>query len=311
MEANKNWRNKNNHTGLKIIIVGIIAIVGVLFIAPQNKRERYLWEIKAALHMGEKVNKNVSMFSWYYELMDSQQFQEHLKNLRELKVTRIYQIMSADLLSDSNLHMMIANLQEQEIDTVLLTGDKSWVEDGLAEYKQVVDAVEVYNNSVNEEVKIKVIALDVEVHSLPGFWEESTKLFSKYIDVMREAKEYAASHELKVIQIVPTFYEEVDKELFDTFVLECCDELSIMNYDRRYAKEAIQYEVEFCRQHEIPIETIFETMPLSKEHQVTEDLTYYYDGLEILQSDFRKLQKVYGKELGMAYHHYSILREII
>lgn len=291
----KNRHCKNNCMRYQISLIGIVLIFILVF---------------GLMGGQKKINKTVSIFSWYYELMDVLQFEKYSKILEELKITRVYQIMSADLLRDPKLYSMIENLQKLGIETVLLTGDKSWVEDGLAEYEQIIDAVEIYNENVKEEFRIKSIALDVEVHALPGFWDNPEIMFLKYIDVMKKAKEYAALHELKVIQVIPVSFDEIDKELFEKFVLECCDELSVMNYDRRYAKEAISYEVDFCRQHKIPMETIFETMPTSREHQVTEFLTYYYDGLEMLQGDFRQLREIYGKELGMAYHHFSTVIDL-
>lgn len=120
----KNRNCKNKYVGYQISLIGIVLIFILVF---------GLWGEQ------KKINKTVSIFSWYYELMDVQQLEKYSKTLEELKVTRVYQIMSADLLCDTKLYSMIENLQKLGMETVLLTGDKSWVEDGLAEYKQIVD----------------------------------------------------------------------------------------------------------------------------------------------------------------------------
>lgn len=158
----KNRHCKNNCMRYQISLIGIVISFILVF---------------GLMGGQKKINKTVSIFSWYYELMDVLQFEKYSKILEELKITRVYQIMSADLLRDPKLYSMIENLKKLGIETVLLTGDKSWVEDGLAEYEQIVDAVEIYNENVKEEFRIKSIALDVEVHALPGFWDNPEIIF--------------------------------------------------------------------------------------------------------------------------------------
>ena len=236
------------------------------------------------------ANETVSVFSWYFELSNPTAFEQLAKPLEELGINRIYQLFSAEYLKGPQTPILVHNLSQKGIETVLLTGDKSWVTDGLEEFKQTIDALVSYNESVGEALQIHTIALDVEAHSLPGWKKNSKKLFRSYIELMKDAKSYANERNLRMIQIIPTFYDTVDEELFREFLLNCCDELSIMNYNKKASFTAIATEVALCKEYDIPVETLFETMPVNKQYGVTAPNTYYYDGIEVFQSDILKIK---------------------
>lgn len=252
----------------------------------------------------------VSIFSWYFELTNQPLFYHTTEPLKQMGVTRVYQLMSAESVVEPETLIMISNLQEIGIETILLTGSATWIKDGAAEYEQIIDSIVRYNQSTLPELQINAVAIDVEAHILPEWENDSQGVFAEYVELMKHLKDYANANGVKVIQVIPTTYDDVDKDLFDVFLRECCDEISIMNYNRKTAHKDIKYEVQKATEYGIPVETIFETMPLSEEHLVTSDMTYYYEGTEALQRDALQLKEVYGKELGIAYHHYMTLYEM-
>ncbi len=252
----------------------------------------------------------VSIFSWYYELTNQPLFYRLSEPLKQMGVTRVYQLMTAEKVEAPETLVMINNLQEIGIETIFLTGSATWIQDGPAEYEQIIDSIVRYNQSTPLELQINAVAIDVEAHTLPEWENDSRGVFAEYVELMKHLKNYANANGVKVIQVIPAIYDDVDKELFDVFIQECCDEISVMNYNRKTAHKDIAYEVQKATEYGIPIETIFETMPLSQEHDVTSERTYYYDGTEVLQKDALQLKEVYGKELGLAYHHYTTLYEL-
>lgn len=252
----------------------------------------------------------VSVFSWNYELEDAQLVEENAVILQDYHVTRVYQLFSEDYIKSDQMRTYMENLSGMGVSVAALTGDKSWIEDGLTEFRGIVDALHDYNEQVDESVRISQIALDVECHALPGWQEDPKGIFAAYVQLMREAKQYAGAHDLGVIQVIPTFYDDVDSELFETFLQECCDEISVMNYNKQYAMTAIRTEYEMCRQYEIPIESVFELMPVDALHGVTKALTYYNDGRPALENAMKDLREQYGPELGMGLHHFSALKEL-
>lgn len=256
------------------------------------------------------ANSSVSMFSWHYEMTKPDMSNTYTKMLEQLSVTRVYQNVSVRVMQNDMIRQQVKNLTARGIETVGLMGDKSWVEDGLAEYQEVVDSIDAYNQSVDKPFRIQRIAVDVEVHLLPEWDRHRKRVFRKYISRMAQAKIYANARNLQVIQVIPAYYDDVSTALFDRFLEDCCDEVSIMNYDRKHADTAIRYEVESCEKREIPVETIFETMPVSRKHGVDENTTYYYEGMNRLKEDADSLREVYGPQLGIAYHHFTTIYEL-
>lgn len=265
----------------------------------------------AAKETPSKKNSVVSMFSWHFELTDPAKADEYANVLKDLSVTRVYQNVSEKVMKDSIIRYEIYKLAACGIETVALTGDKSWVEDGLDEYKSIVDSIDSYNQSVEKKYRIKRIALDVEAHGLPEWKTDKKAVFRKYLSRMTEAKEYANERGLKVVQVIPTYYDNVSKTLFKRFLSYCCDEVSVMNYDKKQAERAISYEVSACAKMKIPIETIYETMPVSSKYGVTKNTTYYYEGMKALKKNVSSLRKVYGAQLGIAYHQFTTVYKLM
>ena len=71
--------------------------------------------------------------------------------------------------------------------------------------------------------------MDVEAPLLPEWDRHRKRVFRRYISRMTEAKTYANERNLQVIQVIPAYYDDVSTALFDRFLEDCCDEVSIMN----------------------------------------------------------------------------------
>lgn len=255
-------------------------------------------------------NREVSMFSWTFELTEEENFQNLSKPLKEFRVTRLYQLLPIEQIGKSSTSTLVENLADIGIEMVFLTGDRNWIDEGLEEFTDIVDELCLYNESVEEELRIRAIALDVEAHTLLEWEQDPKACFRKYIDRMTSAKEYANRNGFRIIQVVSPYLDETDEDLFTEFLLNCCDELSIMNYNRNNAFTAIQNEVDLCERFEIPVETIFETMPPNDEHDVTEAITYFFDGVAVLKKDVKRMKEHYGASLGIAYHNYSTITKM-
>ena len=258
----------------------------------------------------EEYDGTVSIYSWYFELTNQPLFSQLAEPLKQLGITRIYQLMSAESVEEPETLIMMNNLKQLGIETVPLTGSATWIKDGVTECEMLIDGIVRYNQNTVPNLRINAIAVDVEVHTLPEWKNDAVSVFGVYVELMKHIKDYANKSGIKVIQVIPTTYDKVNKELFEVFLRECCDEISVMNYNRKTALNDIAYEVEKAKEFGISIETIFETMPLSEVHAVTSDMTYYYDGMDALQDDVEKIRGVYGKELGISYHHYTTLYEL-
>lgn len=259
----------------------------------------------------EPVKHANSLFSWYFELTDGQARREMLEAFSELEITRVYQCLSVERLQDPEVEVMVRDLAENGIETVFLTGDTSWLQDGLTEFYHVVDGLADYNSKVPEEAMIHKIALDVEVHTVAGWKKNQNTYFENYVELMREAKQYAEQSRIGVIQIIPTMFDTVNQELFAEFLRECCDEIAVMNYGKKSMLTAISGEAAMAAAAGIPMESVMETAPVNRKQGVSELNTFFYDGLDSLFEAADTMRETYGEELGIGFHYATVLYHMV
>lgn len=204
---------------------------------------------------------------------------------------------------------MVERMADLDIEVAALAGDRRWPEEGLDEYKEWIDALHEYNQD-HPDQRIPAVALDVESYTLSSFKKNPAAGFETYAKSMREAYRYAHKRDLRVIQVIPTTLDTIDREQFEWFVEHCCDELSIMNYYKDTALSAIWNEVHTCRRLGAPVETIYETMPVNSYYSVTKEKTYFYSGTRALANAVEEMEKIYGSSLGIAYHHFETMYHI-
>lgn len=255
-----------------------------------------------------------SIFCWGYYLLDEGSYPAAKEFMDTLGIDRVYQELDNAYLGFQCTADMVSRLQGDGIETVLLLGDRSWglSDSSLSEYKAAVDAVAQYNRTIGKNSPITKVGLDVETYTYSSWNRHSYDYFSDYIDKMREAYNYAHSNGLSVIQIIPTHFDTIDADLFGTFLRDCCDELSIMNYDKDVQVTAIAGEVAACEAIGMPVETIFETMPYSEYYSVTEANTYYYEGYAALKSKWNQIRQTYSYPgLTVSYHHFPTVYRVV
>ena len=268
-------------------------------------------DVEDTVNSIDNANRTRSIYSWHFEMTNKALNETYLQTLKQLGINRVYQNVSEKVMRDDEIVYLIQKLNSNGIEMIPLMGDKSWVEDGLGEYKGIIDEIAAYNELADEGMKINAVALDVEVHLLADFKSHKKKLFKKYIEVMCEAKTYASENDLKVIQVIPTFYDDINDKLFDTFMTDCCDEISIMNYTKNTQETAIATEVEYCLINDIPVESVFETMRDSEQYEVDENTSYYRDGTESLLKSADRLRDIYGNRLGIGFHQFTSIHSMV
>lgn len=250
-----------------------------------------------------------SMFAWDSYFFNSGAFPALSKVLTAYQIDRVYQEIPLPYFQREELSDMVERMAGLGIQVAALAGDRRWPEDGLEEYKNWVDALHEYNRD-HPSQRVPAVALDVESYTLGSFKKDPAAGFAAYIRSMEEAYQYAHERDLQVIQIIPTTLDAIDREQFEWFVEHCCDELSIMNYYKDTELAAIWNEVLTCRRFGVPVETIFETMPVNSHYSVTKEKTYYYSGARALASAVEEIQRIYGASLGIGYHHYETMYHV-
>ncbi len=247
-----------------------------------------------------------SIFAWDLYLFNEGAFPALSKVLTAYEIDRVYQAIPAVYFNSFEVPSMVKNCAAMDIEVVALNGDPSWQSEGLAAYYAWIDALCAYNKAHPSEA-IRAVALDVESHTLESFKKDMEEGFSDYVELMRQAYLYAHERGLSVVQVIPTMFDKIDIEKFEWFIRNCCDELSVMNYEKEGAVDNIKDEFLLCKQNGVKIESIFETMPISDPHHVTAANTYFDAGEAALRSAVEELQASYGPSLGIGYHYFNTL----
>ncbi len=261
----------------------------------------------AALNSGER---RASIYSWSMVLSNDGAFFDLSRMLSELEIGRVYQDIPPVYLSQIETAVMVDNLAKLGIETVFLTGEREWGRDGLDDFYRQVDALCEFNTGIGAAAPIGAVALDVETYTYEAWEDDPEESFALYVEQMADAYQYAHKKGFSVIQVIPEHLDTISRDLFEEFVRNCCDEISVMNYQKDQELSSIWNEVLVCRELGKPIETIFETMPLNEYYGVTEEKTYFYDGFEALRKAEKAVLDMYGDSLGISYHHYQTMYHI-
>ena len=257
-----------------------------------------------ALNTGKR---RASIYSWSMALSNDGAFFDLSRMLSDLGIGRVYQEITQVYLSRMETPVMVNNLAQLGVETVFLTGEREWGRGDLDEFYRQIDALCAYNKGIGASNPIKAVALDVEAYTLTAWNDDPETYFALFVEQMEKAYQYAHKQGFSVVQVIPAHLDTIDRELFERFVQNCCDEISVMNYQKDFELSQIWNEVLVCRKLGKPIETIFETMPLNKHYTVTEEKTYFYDGMEALKAAEKALLDLYGDSLGVSYHHYQTM----
>lgn len=155
------------------------------------------------------------------------------------------------------------------------------------------------------------IVLDIEPHTLKEFKENPKAVMTSFVKCLKVTYAFAKQKSLTVIVCLPYYYDTLGftAEL-ETIIRKAADEVAVMNYYRDKEIEHIQTEAKLCSRYGKPIHTIYELQPPGK-HGLTDQNTYYNQGLQAVSKNFKKIQAVYTKQdIRHSFHEYRFFKEL-
>lgn len=193
-----------------------------------------------------------------------------------------------------------------------LCGDASWgIEPDAASMLEEIERA-LYLQS-ESDVKFEGIQFDVEPYCLDDFDENADAYFAQYVENCKTA--YAAAHAagLKVELCVPYWYDSSYgyNDQLEDLIANACDSIAVMNYYKNDKEiKHIASELELCRKYDKPIVNITE-MQKPGTHGLTENNTYYHDGVEAVEEMWSEMEAYFGYEkLGYSYHYLNTMVEL-
>jgi len=159
------------------------------------------------------------------------------------------------------------------------------------------------------------IAIDSEFHTTEEYENASEEMkanmFKEYVDSMKSAYSYAKEKNLKYVACIPTWYDLLNEEQLENLVKDGCDYIQLMNYEKENMVKAMAKEVELAKKYNKPIESIAELQPTGY-NGVTDDITFYNDGVEACIEKFKEIDQTYKYDLlTFSYHYYNPVEELV
>lgn len=257
------------------------------------------------------VSKNrIGVYSWR---MDKINYGEVKKLVKDLEINSFYQYVPVSQInSNKEFTEFVDFLDSVDVDTYFLCGaPKYGYDDEILEIKKIVDAVYKYN--LNNKTKLHGIVLDAEFYLDNRYkTEDKRTCFEIYCKNMKKAHEYSKEKGIELILVIPYWLDtEFGDEGLEMLIRDACDSIEVMNYYKAKSYEHIKSEVEFAQKYDKSIVTISELQEANDDNTITEEITFYKDGLVASRNDMLNiLQKYKYDKFGYAYHYYDYLIEL-
>lgn len=178
--------------------------------------------------------------------------------------------------------------------------------------EELMDKIDSYNQ--NSSYKLEGVAVDSEFHSSGEYAHasqlERINMLKNYVSSMKTAYEYGKTKNLKYVACIPVWYDLLDSDSVEELIKDGCDYVQLMNYAKKNAITNIEKEVEFAKKYNKDIESIAE-LQIPGPHEVTDDITFYHDGLDACTARFGEIDQAYNYEkLTFCYHYLNPVLEL-
>lgn len=259
-------------------------------------------------HKNEKVPDRericrTGIFSWEDLYMEPEQEDRVRSAMERLGCGSIYQALPAE--ADAGMVLDFLNRRyEAGQDVYYLAGDPKWgTEVGAASMLKQVKAVSRWNRKAGPS-GFAGIVWDVEPYLLDEWDESKEELMDLFVKNCGRAYGEARKNGLAVILCIPYFYDSSGVgEYLEQLVDTGCDAIAIMNYNKRDEKGQISFEIRLARQYGKGVIHVTE-MQEPGYHDLTEQNTYFHDGIDAVTGSWEKLRREYPDSgIGFAWHY--------
>ena len=279
---------------ISIVMIFIICLIAIPCYAKENK--------KTALYMWE-VNNNVD-YEAYGKMVDY------------LNINKIYAYIGTANLSeriDNNVKKLFNFAKEKNID-IYAVYDENY-EDQTENERRIKEFLEeIKNYNQTSTYKIKGVAIDSEFHCLDGYSslskQEQVQLFRSYVIAMKNAYTSAKAANIEYVVCIPVWLNKLDEGLLEELIQNGCSYVQLMNYSKNNMTTNISEEVAFAKKYNKKIENIAEFQKPGL-HEVTNNETFYNDGLEVGINKFQEIDEYYNYDsLTFSFHSYTPVIEL-
>lgn len=251
------------------------------------------------------------VFSWHMEDL-TVNYETMAKMCNLLDLTEVFQSFTWNSLNSAVATAItyVQNNTKNNVNISYLAGDPYWYNttDMSAHLAKVIE----YNNGIGTNAKIEKIIMDVEPWVLDL---EMSEWVDVYLTTMQNFYQECITNNIKLGLVIPYWLDSsttINSETFYKNVIDCCDEVYVMNYKRKDVIEHINKELLYCQATDKPIYHISECQEINEENGVTESLTYYNVGLRQLRIDWEEMKNTFlYSNLHFAYHDFNAMLALL
>lgn len=250
----------------------------------------------------------LGVFSWYEEdAFEAQARAAMFAAFELLGVQEVYQYLPGDIPLD-----FFKEAAALGIDIYLVDGRPEWGLDPRGQEMILqVDRTAALMDQLGKEGP-KGLMLDVEPY-LTGTYQDNPKsTMDRFVRALRRVYAHARDLGVPLLLCIPHFYDSAgfDAQLYQ-LVTRACDGIAVMNYNKNDEAGQVINEVDFAREAGKRLIHIWE-LQAPGYHDLSEQNTYYHDGLDAVWESADRLIAFFGSEgLDFALHELASLYQLL
>jgi len=281
-----------------------------------------------------KIQCPRSMWVWNNEnALDEEKSEELLKFCDLRKITVIYLYTGKDFFKGEGrvekIRAFIMEAGKRKIEVEALDGwPEAVLEKQRKNFLSSIEAVIAYNRSVAEKERFAGFQSDVEPGGIEDYHktkESRKKINTMFIGLNRDCYNLCKQSGLPNFRFglaLSENYDGIGKIDFEGKDAYICDHLArfvdyfaIMSYHDKAAETAsnVSYEIELAEKSGKTAWIGFETLDAAGQYRLPREITFYEEGLEIMEKEIEKVLSIYGRKKGfggIAIHHYDAYKKL-
>ena len=245
------------------------------------------------------------VFSW-----DHLPDEEDVECLVSNNITEIYQYLKPEY-SDEEIVSFLGRMSDKGIDVYILDGEPSWsYKENFRYAEAVIDRIAYINNYVSRRERILGVVYDIEPYVLDKWHSTPRLIMDEYIENIKALRDKIErrGYNIEMCICVPYSFDLMGYEEHLYNLIECSDQVYVLNYNKTNEIEDIRTEMEISERLGRRIVTVYELQP-GLLSQTNNSVTYYKDGLGAIKTSYDNMLSAYeGNKLGIAYHTLDYLK---
>lgn len=259
--------------------------------------------------LNKKRDESNVLFSWKRDAV-TEKAQLLFETAREQGIHIIYQYFNQEL-SNRQMASFIQAAASHNMQVYLLDGEPSYgLEADGDSMKKVVERVDAYNKE-NPQAPLGGVILDSEPYTLDSWEKDQKSMMETYLSGVKEAYAFSQEKGIEFALCIPCFYDTWGHEKILEQLVQNCDTVVVMNYQRGNELKLLENEAALAKKYKKRIINVYE-LQQEGDYGITERNTYYHVGLDVLYDNFKKLKKkMFGVKLSYGLHEFEALQEVL